>query len=296
VLAAYAGDTGSLVYIAEEQGYFTQNGLEVTIKDYEAGKLACDALLAGEVDICTATESVFVSNSFNNPDLRTFGTIALAQITELVARKDRGISKVKDIKNKKIGVTRKSAGEYFLGSFLTFNSLSFDDVTIVDLAPSEIVDAIVAGEIDAGLTWDPNIYNIKEKLGYNVISWPGQSGQDFYFLLISKENWIKNNPKTTERFLKALLQAEQYLKDNPDKAKEFIRNKFGLAKDYIEYGWLKHNFIIKLPQALILAMEDQARWRIENELTDAKQIPNYLDYIYLEALEAVKPEAVTIIK
>ena len=36
-VAAYAGDTGALVYIAQEQGYFADNGLEVVIKDYEAG-------------------------------------------------------------------------------------------------------------------------------------------------------------------------------------------------------------------------------------------------------------------
>lgn len=45
-LAAYAGDTGALVYIALEKGYFTANGLDVTVKDYEAGKLAADALIA----------------------------------------------------------------------------------------------------------------------------------------------------------------------------------------------------------------------------------------------------------
>ncbi len=46
-LAAYAGETGALVYVAEDQGYFEENGLEVTIKDYESGKAAADALLAG---------------------------------------------------------------------------------------------------------------------------------------------------------------------------------------------------------------------------------------------------------
>ena len=47
-LAAYAGETGALVYVAEHQGFFEENGLEVTIKDYESGKAAADALLAGE--------------------------------------------------------------------------------------------------------------------------------------------------------------------------------------------------------------------------------------------------------
>lgn len=33
-VAAYAGDSGALIYIAENQGYFKDNGLDITIKDY----------------------------------------------------------------------------------------------------------------------------------------------------------------------------------------------------------------------------------------------------------------------
>ena len=43
-VAAYAGDTGLLVYLAQAQKYFSHNGLDVTISNYEAGKLAVDAL------------------------------------------------------------------------------------------------------------------------------------------------------------------------------------------------------------------------------------------------------------
>jgi NitT/TauT family transport system substrate-binding protein len=53
---------------------------------------------------------------------------------------------------------------------------------------------------------------------------------------------------------------------------------------------------VTLPQALIIAMEDEARWRIENKLTDKTTVPNYLNFLYLDGLEAVSPEAVTVIR
>ena len=43
-------------------------------------------------------------------------------------------------------------------------------------------------------------------------------------------------------------------------------------------------------------MEDQAKWRIENDLTDATGAPDYLSYIYTDALEEVEPDAVPIFK
>ncbi len=294
-LAAYAGETGALVYVAEHQGFFEENGLEVTIKDYGSGKAAADALLAGEADIATSADFVFVSNSFEHTDLRIFGTVATAEVKELVARKDKGITTTDDLIGKKIGVTRRSGAEFLLGVFLTFNGISLQDVELVDLRPPEIVEDILNGDIDAAFTWDPNVYNIKEELGDdNVVSW--SAGQDFYFVLITKEDWIENNPAAAERFMKSVLEAEDYIKDNSEEAKEFVKNRFDYESDYIDYSWPKQEFVVALGQAMLITFEDQARWAINENLTDAIEVPNYLGYIYIDALEEVKPEVVTIIK
>lgn len=295
-LAAYRGGEGTLAYIAEEQGYFAENALDVTIKDYEAGKLAADALLSGEADISTSADFVLVSNSFDNDDLRVLGTVSTTDTIELVARKDHGIEKISDLKGKKIAVTRKSVGEFFLGTFLTFNGLSIQDIEIVDLKPSAMVQAISNGEIDAGLTWNLYTYDMKSRIGASAISWPAQSGQEFYFLLIAKERWIEDNPGVAERFLDALLKAEQYMKVNNDEAKKFVVRIFNYESSYLDSVWPNYDFVVVLPQALLIVFEDQARWRISNKLTDKTEVPNYLDYIYSDALEALKPEAVTIIR
>jgi len=292
-LAAYAGEAGALVYVAEDQGYFEENGLEVSIKDYESGKAAAEALIDGEADISTSAGFVFVSNSFDYADLRVLGTVATAEVKELVARRDKGITTIDDLIGKKIGVTKKSGGEFSLVTFLTFNGLSFQDVELVDLKPSEMVEDILNGDIDAAFTWDPNVYNIKEELGDNAISWPG--GKSFYFVLISKEDWIEDNPAAAERFMKSLLEAEDYIKDNSEESKEFVKYRFDYESDYIDYSWPKQEYAVTLPQAMLILFEDQARWRIEHGLTDATEVPNYLDYIYFDALEEVKPEVVTII-
>jgi NitT/TauT family transport system substrate-binding protein len=292
-LAAYAGETGALVYVAEDQGYFEKNGLEVTIKDYESGKAAADALIDGEADICTSAGFVLVSNSFDYADLRVLGTVATAEVKELVARKDKEITIIDDLKGKKIGVTKKSGGEFSLVKFLTFNRISLQDVELVDLKPSEIVEAISNGDIDAAFTWDPHVYNIKKQLGDNAIGWPG--GQDFYFVLITKEDWVKNNPAAAKRFTKSVLEAEDYIKDNSEESKEFVKDRFDYESDYIDYSWPKQEFAVILKQAMLITFEDQARWRIEHGLTDATEVPNYLDYIYMDALEEIKPEAVGII-
>jgi NitT/TauT family transport system substrate-binding protein len=295
-LAVYAGDTTSLVWIAAKQGLFADNGLDVTLREYEAGKLAADALLAGDVEIATAAEFVFVSQSFDHEDLRILGSIATAEINQVIARSDRGISEPSDLRGKRIGVTRQSAGEFFLGRFLLSHDLPLEDVEIVDLTPSAIVSAISAGEIDAALTWEPNIYEIRHLLGEDSVSWPGQSDQHLYFVLIARDAWLSGHPEAAERFLRAIAQAEEYLERHVPVVQQAIAERFDYSQEYMAYIWPRHLFALTLPQALLLAMEDEARWRIENRLTDKTVVPNYLEHVHRDTLRAVRPESVTIIE
>jgi NitT/TauT family transport system substrate-binding protein len=63
----------------------------------------------------------------------------------------------------------------------------------------------------------------------------------------------------------------------------------------METVWPRYQISLSLDQSLILAMEDEARWMIANDLTNETQVPNFLDSIYIDGLEAVKPDAVNII-
>ncbi len=92
------------------------------------------------------------------------------------------------------------------------------------------------------------------------------------------------------------MEAEDYLKYNSEESKEFVKDRFDYESDYMDYSWPKQEFAVTLGQAMLITFEDQARWRIKNKLTDATEVPNYLDYIYMDALEEVKPEAVGIIR
>ncbi len=286
--------TGALVYVAEDQGFFEENGLEVTLKGYGSGKACADALIDKEADISTSADFVFVSNSFEHTDLRIFGTVATKQVKELVARKDSGITAINDLVGKKIGVTKKSGAEFQLGVFLTFNGISQEDVELVDLRPPEMLGAISNGDVDAVFIWDPYLYHIKIELGENAISWHG--GEDFYFVLLTKEDWLDKNPAAAERFMKSMLEAEDYIKDNSEEAKEYAKDRFNYESEYIEYSWPKQEYVVTLSQAMLILLEDQTRWRIEQGQTDAAEVPNYLGFIYLDALEEVKPDAVTIIR
>jgi NitT/TauT family transport system substrate-binding protein len=53
--------------------------------------------------------------------------------------------------------------------------------------------------------------------------------------------------------------------------------------------------LVTLDQSLILALEDESRWARKRGLTAKGEVLNFLDYIHLDGLKAVKPEAVRIL-
>lgn len=161
VLGAYAGAYGFLPYIAQEFGFFKKNGVEVDFQEYPLGLEATNALLHNKVDIATAADFVVTSHAWNHPDLRILATIAKSNTNEILALRDKGILTPSDLKGKRIGVTFKTKGEFFLGRFLIYNQLSLGDVNLINMSPHEITEALIKGDIDAASIWEPYLDNIK---------------------------------------------------------------------------------------------------------------------------------------
>ena len=116
----------------------------------------------------------------------------------------------------------------------------------------------------------------------------------FYFAL--KKDFARDNPGVVKRFIKAIDRANTFLRENEDESQTMVVEELNIDKKAVARGWKEGQFTLFLDQALIISLENQARWGIKNELTDATKVPNYLNYIYFDALEAVKPESMTIIR
>jgi len=97
-------------------------------------------------------------------------------------------------------------------------------------------------------------------------------------------------------FLSSMVQAEGFINRCPDEAKASLKRRLGYSDDQVSRAWSQNQIELSLDQSLILTMEDEARWLISNNLTTEKTVPNFLDYIYDDALKAVKPEAVKIVR
>jgi len=289
-------EVSGLIFIAEDQGYFEKNGILPTIRIFDAGINAVDALYAGDLDIATAADFVFARQAIGKNPVRGFATIGKSEFHYIIARKDRGIVSVADLKGKKIGVARSTSGDFFLGRFLDLQGMSIRDVTVINLPSAQVADPLLDGTVDAVSTWDPYAYATEKRLDNNAQVWPDQKGRLMYWIAISREEYAIRNRTEVQKFLSALEQAEKFAADHPDEAKAIVQKRLSTDDTYIARVWPKTQLTLTLDQSLILAMEDEARWMIANKLTAEKKVPDFLDYIDLDGLKAIKPEAVNIIR
>ncbi len=180
--------------------------------------------------------------------------------------------------------------EFYLGRFLNLHGISLQDVTLVYIPTSQSVDAITNGSVDAVVVGDKYIDQIEERLGNSITIWPAQSSQMGYSVMACKNSWAASHPESINRFLKSLGQAEEYTIDHPDAASEIVQKKFNYSDEDVATVLSDNQFSLSLDQSLLVAMEDEGRWMIANNMTTAKTAPNFRDHVYTKGLEEVKPE------
>jgi len=288
-------ELNALIYVADEQKFFTNNGVQVVFKDYDTGVAAVDGLLKREVDMALTTEFVIVGKLLQKQDVLDLATIDKSMLFYIIARTDRGIKTTADLKRKRIGVPRQTITGFYLGRMLELNGMRLQQVTTVDTKASDPAGTIAGGDVDAIITWEPHVTQIRQQMGNGVIIWPAQSGQVSFWSVASTPGWINQHPDLVRQFLKSLAQAEEYISQHPAEAKAVLQKRLKLNDTYVTTVWSQNQFSLSLDQSLILAMEDEGRWMIKNNLTREKQIPDFTKYIYLDGLKAIKPDAVSII-
>ncbi len=287
-------ELSALLYIADKNNYFENEGLDVVFKKELNGIVAQREVLTGQIDVATTPDFAIVSDSFEHDNFRILASIGKGDIIDILGRKDKNIKQPSDLKGKRIGYTPKSTSEFFLGRFLTFNNLALTDVTLVPLPFDKIPKALEDGEIDAAASINLFSHQIKQKMGENIVSWSAQVGQDVFWLLVSTEDFTKNRPQAVNKLLKAVSRAEEYLKKNPVEGRSIVSNHLQLDQSYFNEIWPRAKLSISLDQSLLLNMESEAEWVIANKLTDKVSTPYYRGYIYTDALKKIKREAVTI--
>jgi NitT/TauT family transport system substrate-binding protein len=206
---AYMPNYASLwsVLTAIDKGYFEEEGLDITLWEFEDGPSEIAAMEGGSIDLA------YIGNGAHKLCIKGRAVIfAPSQVDnsdKIIVLNSHGITSLEDLAGKKIAYNAGTTSETELNSALSVTGLTFDDIEPYEMEPSNIVAAMTSGSVDACTTWNPYSSQILESV---------EDAQEIEFTTnsVNMSSWIclpdyaKENRDILVRFNKAIFKAMQY--------------------------------------------------------------------------------------
>ncbi len=283
--------------VAEAEGYFTAEGLDLKIIHCVNGKRCLKHLTDGEAQYATVADTPMMFTSLAGAKFDILATLATSTLeNQFIARADRGIKGVADLKGKRVGVVKGTIMHYFTDTLLQFHGLLPAQYTLVGLDAADEPGPLLRGEIDAAGLNGPSSYKASKTLGSNAVKIPSPKIFTFTSNLVGVTIAAGGRDEDAIKLLRALKRAHQLITNDPVRAHAIVASRLKLNLADVEATWKGLNFEFSLAQPLITTLEAQARWALRENLVPGGKMPDYLDYVRIGPLKTVDRRAVTLIK
>ncbi len=224
------------MYIADNQGYFEEEGLTVTLVP-SGYKEEMDGLIRGDIDIIPATSLTlpFGIEVQSPGEIKIFHLGGINdnedEIVEgILVHKDSPIEDINDLIGKSIGVPEGSVDYFVMKTVLENLNLSPEEnnITIQQMGKEILPQAFIANSVDAIYLTQPQLTSVQKQTDSRLLItnprpkyvlnpfWSGGGVVTTKFL----DN--ENNQILFEKYLRAFDRAIDYMRDNPNEAKKLL--------------------------------------------------------------------------
>lgn len=221
-------DHGPII-IAEENGYFAEQGLEVEIVAPANPSDPPKLVAAGQAELAISYQPQLHLQVHEGLPLIRVGTLIATPLNCLLVLADGPIQSIADLKGKKVGFSVAGVEEALLTAILRPHGLDLDDIELVNvnwsLSPSLMskqVDAVIGAFRNFELN-QMDIENVPGRCFYLE-----EEGLPAYDELIYVANPKMKDDDRIRRFLAATEKATQYIVNHPQKSWEIFS---GTAKE-----------------------------------------------------------------
>ncbi|MFL6677835.1 MAG: ABC transporter substrate-binding protein [Burkholderiaceae bacterium] len=292
-IAASRGPLSLPLFIAQRQGFFAAQGLDVSFVDCIGGRRCLRLVLDGKADVATSAEMAVVQESFAHEDAAIVATMVHASDNlKLVARKGGGIAGGEQLAGRRVGVTLGTTAQYQLELHLLAVGVDPRRVAMVPLQPEDMAGALKDGRIDAAVVWEPYAYAALHGPDPVGLRLPLAGGYIENYGLVARQALFAQRDDAVVRLLRAVERAEQFIQAHPAEAQAVLRERLQLDQAFVDWVWGGLAWRLSLDQALLSTMEGEARWAQRERHVAEGARPNVLMLVHAGPLKVVKPAAV----
>lgn len=224
-----------LSLVLKDQGLlekrFAADGVAVRWVQSRGSNKALEFLNAGSIDFGSTAGSAALLARINGNPIKAIYVYSAPEWTALVTRKDTNISKIADLKGRRVAVTRGTDPEVFLIRALAKAGLREQDVQLVLLQHADGRAALDRGDVDAWAGLDPIMAAAEIEKG-DVLFYRDRAANS-YGVLNVREAFAKDNPAAVRKVIAAYEDARQWALQHPTEFKALVVKATGLAPEII---------------------------------------------------------------
>jgi ABC-type nitrate/sulfonate/bicarbonate transport systems, periplasmic components len=271
------------LFVAEQEGFFKQQGIEVEFIPPADTSEGTKMVAANKADIAITYQPTLMYKITNGLPLIRFATLINTPLDCLIVLNNGLIHTIKDLKGKRIGHSMAGTSSITLATMLKNAGLNTNDIELVNVK-FNLTQALLTGKIDGFIdgmrNFEPIIMELAGKPA--KVFYPEKYGFPIYDELILVTNKNKINDPALRKFVKALQQGTNYLKKNPQKSwQKFAINHPELNNTLNEKAWfLTLPYFANNPAKL-----DQKRYQNLANFMWQEKLINYLPNIESYAQE-----------
>ena len=210
-------------YVAINNGYFKENGIEVDLTTGQGADAVMTSVLSNQCDIGFAgpEASIYVYNEGKEDYTQVFAQMTKKDGSFLIARNKTNNFSWQDLKGKTVIPGRKGGVPYMtLEYVLRKNGIDpKKDVTLDDSIKFDLMaGAFTSGNADYVTLFEPTAsLTSKENKGYIVASVGESAGEIPYTAYFAKKSYINNNEDTIQKFTNSIYKGQKWVKEHTSK-------------------------------------------------------------------------------
>lgn len=229
VTMAFCTFTGyAPMFIAKEQGYFKEAGIDMKIQVIEDESTYASLITKGDIQFLATAQDPNIKMFANGAKSKyvltmdqSFGADALVAVSD--------IASLDDLAGRSVALDKSASSYYFfLKALEGSSSLSEEDIDVKDMNDTtEAGVAFIGGQVDAAIMWEPELSNALDEVeGAHALVTSADYPDTISDSLVVNADFAEKNPDLVKAVADCWYKAVDFLNENPEEAYKDMASGF----------------------------------------------------------------------
>jgi len=226
VLDWYPNAIHSFLYVADEKGYFEEEGLNLVVNFPANTNDGISLPAAGRADLgMYYLQDAILTAVEEEVPIVSVGSVVQESLNVVISLKEKGIETPADLAGKKIGYAGTALSEAQIECMLEKAGVSAEECELIDVG-FDLLTATTTGQVDAtiGNMINHEVPQLEEQgIAINYFC-PTDHGVPMYYELVflAGRDAVENNPEKLQKFLRAARKGFDFMQENPEEALQIL--------------------------------------------------------------------------